>query len=210
MRSLGARDLSLFDEARATEWIEGAPAAARSFEEIGVIRWEVIPDYPDYYFPTVAGSKATGRYLTGAPFDGSSSVSGELPAGCPAFPERHHLRRDVLWGGIASRTEWDHELLADRRASHVLTFGQGIAAAFLAAVIDRRIPILIETTVTALSVDDEGVVCGVEIIDADELESSRVGQVVLAPTGVHDWSPELSEEVHLIRPMTVAAWRLVR
>ena len=70
VRSLGARDLSLFDEARATEWIEGAPAAARSFEEIGVIRWEVIPDYPDYYFPTVAGSKATGRYLNGAPFDG--------------------------------------------------------------------------------------------------------------------------------------------
>jgi len=193
VRTLAARDPSLFDDERATEWIDGASAAAKAFEDMGVIRWEVIPDYPDYYFPGVAGSRATGRYLTGAPFDGSRL--GEWRSrllNAPHFPSGITYGEMFAWGGIASRTEWDHELLAERRARDVLTFGQGIAAAFLAAVIDRQIPILTETTVTSLNVDDDGVVGGVTIIDRDGAESRLTGWVVLA-TGAHDWSPELSE-----------------
>jgi 3-oxosteroid 1-dehydrogenase len=193
VRSLGARDPSLFDDDRATEWIDGARAAAQAFEEKGVIRWEVIPDYPDYYYPAVEGSKATGRYLTGAPFDGSRlGESRSLLLDAPHFPSGITYGEMFAWGGIASRTEWDHDLLNQRREHDVLTFGQGIAAAFLGAVLDRHIPIMTDTTVTSLRVGDDGIVCGVTIVDRDGVESTRDGRVVLA-TGAHDWSPELSE-----------------
>ena len=71
IRALAEVDPKAFDEKLAEEWILGASEAAEYFESTGVVAWTVIPDYPDYYFPTVSGSKSSGRYITGAPFQGS-------------------------------------------------------------------------------------------------------------------------------------------
>ena len=193
VRALAERDPSLFDDNRAREWINGARDAAGAFEELGVIRWELIPDYPDYYFPGVAGSRPTGRYLTGAPFEGANLGEWrDRLLDAPHFPSGITYAEMFGWGGIATRNEWDQTVLAQRREQDVLTFGQGIAAAFLSAVLDRPIDVLAETTVTELLTNDDGDVCGVTAFDADGEQRTLLGSVILA-TGAHDWSSELSE-----------------
>ncbi len=194
VRSLASGDPSLFDDDRAREWIHGARAAAANFEHLGVIEWELIPDYPDYYFPEVPGSRPTGRYLTGAPFDGARLGDWrDRLLDAPHFPSGITYGEMFAWGGIATRSEWDQRVIAQRKEDDVLTFGQGIAGAFLAAVLERQIEVRVDTTVTSLSTDAHGAVCGVTAVDGSGSEHVLHGRVILA-TGAHDWSTELSEK----------------
>ena len=187
IRTLAEVDPKAFDEALADEWIRGASEAAEYFESTGVIEWTVIPEYPDYYFPTVRGSKSSGRYITGAPFAGSSLGEARgLLHNAPHFPSGITYGEMFAWGGIVSKTTWDHELMAQRRADDVMTFGQGIAGHFLAAVVKRGIRILSGTAVTELIVNAERDVEGVVAIDRDGRRIELHGPVILA-TGAHDW-----------------------
>jgi 3-oxosteroid 1-dehydrogenase len=181
----------LFDPARAREWVRSAVEAARWFEEVGVIEWSVIPDYPDYYFPDARGSKPTGRYLTGAPFDGRSlGEARALLVDAPHWPIGITYEDMFAWGGLSSRDRWDHDIIARRRADDVLTFGQGIAGWFLRGVVERAIPVRVGHVVTELLTSGDEVV-GLRAEGPDGRLEVR-GAVVLA-TGSHDWSNDLAD-----------------
>lgn len=185
-----SRDSTTLNPHRAVEWIEAAAAAAEYFEREQVISWETVPDYPDYYYPDLPGSKPTGRYLTGAPFDGRSlGPAREKLLVSPHFPVGIRYAEMFAWGGMSSRTEWDWDLVARRREADVLTFGTGIAAAFFRGVLERGVDVRTEHEVIELMVDS-GAVTGV-CARGPEGEVTFGGQVVLA-TGAHDWSAELS------------------
>lgn len=185
-----SRDAASLDRYLAAQWIEGAAAAARFLEDLGVITWEVIPGYPDYYHPDLPGSRAAGRYLTGAPFDGRSlgADRDRLLVG-PHFPVGIRYGEMFAWGGLSSKTEWDWDLVARRRADDVLTFGTGIAAALFRGVLDRGVDVRTGHEVVGLVVES-GAVTGVRV-RGPHGESTITGEVILA-TGAHDWSEELS------------------
>lgn len=193
-----SRDAASLDRHLAGQWIAGAAEAARFLEDLGVITWEVIPGYPDYYYPELPGSRAAGRYLTGAPFDGRRlGADRERLLVSPHFPVGIRYGEMFAWGGLSSKTEWDWDLVAQRRADDVLTFGTGIAAALFRGVLDRGVDVRTEHEVTGLVVSG-GAVTGVRV-RGPQGESTISGQVVLA-TGAHDWSAELSAKFTGIPP----------
>ena len=188
------RDASSIDSVLCERWIRGAAAAARWLEERGAIRWEVIPDYPDYYFPTLPGSRPAGRYLTGAPFDGRQlGASRALLHVSPHFPVGITYAEMFAWGGMSSKTKWDWDLVSQRRADDILTFGTGIAAALFKAVLDRRVKLMLGTAAVELLSRAGPLsrqVTGLRATTpAGDIELH--GPVILA-TGAHDWSEEYS------------------
>lgn len=64
----------------------------------------------------------------------------------------------AAWDGRAGCRQWDHEVIADREAKDVRTFGGALAGYFLKAVLDRGIPIVAECRAERLLVEDGRVV----------------------------------------------------
>jgi 3-oxosteroid 1-dehydrogenase len=200
VRGAAERDAASLDEALARQWLGAAAEAAAWYERLGVVRWELVPGYPDYYHPDVAGSRAAGRYLTGAPFDGSAlGALRERLHVSPHFPVGVRYGEMFDWGGMSSKTAWDWPLVARRREQDVLTFGTGIAAAFLHGAAQRGVRLLHGHAAVELLTDAEGAVTGLRCATAGGETVELAGPVVLA-TGAHDWSPELTERFTGIAP----------
>jgi 3-oxosteroid 1-dehydrogenase len=188
VRAIAESDPELLDDEVAETWVRVAPEAARMFEDAGVIRWEIIPDYPDYYFPEAPGSAPRGRYLTGAPFDAARLGSWQdrlLPG--PHFPSGVTYGEMFAWGGQSSKTVWDWDLLARRRDEGVMTFGHGIAAAFVVGAVAAGVDLRTDHEVVELLTDDAGV-HGVRCRTPDGTVDLR-GTVVLA-SGSYDWDED--------------------
>lgn len=180
------RDEASIDSALCERWIRGAADAARWLEARGAIAWELIPDYPDYYFPTLPGSRPAGRYLTGAAFDGHTlGEARALLHTSPHFPVGITYSEMFTWGGMSSKTKWDWDLVARRRAADMLTFGTGIAGALFAAVLARRVRLLTEHAAVELLVKGDAVT-GLRC-QGPQGDLDLEGPVILA-TGAHDWS----------------------
>lgn len=191
VEAIAADHPELFDPAMAREWVEGAAVAARWFEKIGAIEWRMIPGYEDYYYPDAPGSRATGRYLTGQSFDGSSlGDNRKLILDAPGWPIGITYEEMFEWGGVAARDRWDTDVMAERRRDDIATFGQGIASWFAKGVLDRDIDVYTDQQVSSLLVDNGRVVGIRSEAPTGTIELS--GTVVLA-TGAHDWSRELAD-----------------
>jgi 3-oxosteroid 1-dehydrogenase len=91
-------------------------------------------------------------------------------------------------GGMAG--QWDRDLIAEREAKDVRTFGGAVAGYFLKAVMDRRVPIRTDIEVTRLIVD-KGCVVGVEINSSDKTTTVRASRGVVLATGQYDSNPRL-------------------
>lgn len=195
--ALAAKEPSVFEPERSREWTEQARLAAKWFEDHDVIEWTVIPDYPDYYYPDVDGSRPWGRYLTGAPFKGDElgDWRPKLLEG-PHFPSGITYAEMFEFGGLSRRTEFA-ALREERRADDVMTYGQGILAAFAAAARRLGVDLRLETEAVEL-LTDAGRVVGLRVQGPDG-EETRTGPVILA-TGSHDWSPEYSQRVTGLDP----------
>lgn len=181
----------LFSPGLAREWIEGAVEAARWFEENDVIRWRLIRDYEDYYFPDAPGSRPGGRYLTGEPFRGDTlGENRKLILDAPGWPIGITYEEMFAWGGVAARDRWDDDVLAQRRRDDIATFGQGIASWFAKGVFDRGIAVHTSESVDSLLTDGEQVV-GIRS-RAPWGDRELYGTVILA-TGAHDWSDDLAD-----------------
>jgi 3-oxosteroid 1-dehydrogenase len=190
-----ADDRGLIDRPVAEQWLAEAPKAAEYLARAGAITWEVIPGYPDYYFPDAPGSKAAGRYLTGAPFPGATLGAARARLlTTPHFP-LGVTYADVFESRAAPRGMG--RLVAERAADDVLTFGTGIAAHLFAAALRREIPILLEHRAIELVQRDDAVV-GV-VCDTSAGHKALFGDVILA-TSTYDWDPELVAEYSWLRP----------
>jgi 3-oxosteroid 1-dehydrogenase len=137
-------------------------AIAYMGEKAGV-RWKACQGLPDYYYPDAPGSKASGRYLSVELFDAKTLGEWQHKTWLtPIMPPGALHEEMYAWGGLAKVTTWDYELLGKRIAEDLRSFGPGMMGYFVkAAVIDRKIPALIETPVRALVADANGGVIGV-------------------------------------------------
>lgn len=191
VRAMTEAQPDLLDEPVMREWLETAPVAARWLEEIGAVTWEMIQGFPDYYYPTLPGSRPEGRYLTSAPFDGRRL--GQLRDALPPavhFPSGVNYGELFAWGGQASRRNWDESLLAERRRDDVMTFGQALVASLILAAHERDIEM--RTGARLISLHGEaGTVSGATLL-VEGTQRREQGAVMIA-TGSYDSDPELAE-----------------
>lgn len=209
----------LLDEAAMERWLTVAPEAMRYWEDVGAIRWEVIPDLADYH-SEAAGALEVGRYLTSAVIDGSElgewrdrlRVSPHFPVGM-TYAEMHikgrrssrleHGEDSEEYGvaqhaGVPAFGKTD-TAAATRSDADPLTFGTGVVASFLArALREPGVEIRLSTRVSGLLTDDAGAVIGVEA-DTPEGPQEFLGPVVLA-TSTYDWDAELVREFLGLEP----------
>jgi 3-oxosteroid 1-dehydrogenase len=198
VRSAAHRDATSVDPERSREWLTAAADAAAFLENIGAITWDIVPDYPDYYYPDAAGSAPTGRYLTASLYDASALGDAfETLHVSPHFPVGISYGEMFAWGGMSSKTEWDLGLVAQRRSEKILSFGTGIVAPLYKAVLDRGVDLRLSHRVTSVVRDDEGfeITC-----ETPEGTVTVLARTIILATGAHDWSPELMAEFTGIGP----------
>lgn len=213
VRDLTSEHPDLLDEVAMKRWLDIAPEAMEYWENVGAIRWEIIPDLADYH-SEAEGALEVGRYLTNAVIDGSElgewrdrlRVSPNFPVGM-TYAEMH------VKGRRSSSVTADEPTEEDEIAQHAgvpafgktdvagptasvgdpLTFGTGVVASFLARVLrEPGVEIRLSTPVSSLITDESGAVVGVRA-DSPDGPVELHGPVVLA-TSTYDWNPDLVEE----------------
>lgn len=172
-------------------YVDHAPEALKFFETVAQVPFYLVEKLPDHYYPAGQGSKPFGRSHQVRPFEAFSL--GSWQKRLDLTPYRHGrvtFEEMTARGGMAGK--WDKALLAEREARDVRTFGGAVAGYFLKAVIDRQIPLRIETEVRRLIVD-EGSVVGVEIAAGGEFKNIRSSRGVVLATGQYDANPRLMD-----------------
>jgi|SoiMethySBSTD1v2_1073268.scaffolds.fasta_scaffold01557_9 3-oxosteroid 1-dehydrogenase len=170
------------------------PVAARYFQEKAGVRWKLIADFPDYYYPTAPGTLKAGRYLEPELFDGKLLGQWqELSYLSPHMPNGITHDEMFAWGGFTNILEWDLGLLGKRMSRDVRSFGPAMMGYFIkAALIDRGIPAYLETPLRALIVRD-GEVIGVRAERAGKAFTIRAKKGVVLAVGGYDYRPELTK-----------------
>lgn len=211
VRAIAHAHPEVLDEDAMRTWLRTAPVAARYWEQVGAIRWSVIPGLADYH-NEADGALGAGRYLTNEPIDGGVlgewreylRVSPYFPVGT-TYAEMFVKGRRLTYvdetedGGHAGMNAFglpgrQHEASAQVGGSDPLTFGTGVVASFLARVLrEDRVRIRRSHPVTELLTGQDGRVVGVRA-DGPDGPVTEHGVVVLA-TSSYDWSPELVKEI---------------
>jgi 3-oxosteroid 1-dehydrogenase len=214
VRHIGHAHPEYLDEAAMKRWLAVSPVAIRHWEDVGAIRWAVIPGLADYH-NEAPGAQPAGRYLTNERIDGS--ILGEWRAKLrisPYFPvgttyaemfekgrrltqvdDEDGQRRIGLGAGLRHAGEpRQRGRPAAATGADPLTFGPGVVGSFLAKALQYpNIRFLLEHPVTELLRDAQGQVTGAR---AQSPAGPVVfeGTVVLA-TSTYDWDAELVQEL---------------
>jgi 3-oxosteroid 1-dehydrogenase len=171
------------------------PAIEYMGKEAGVA-WIAVEGLPDYYYPDAPGSHAGGRYLSVDLFEGKTlgEWQGLTYPMTPHVPPGALHREMYAWGGLACVTKWDYELIGQRIANDVRSFGPGLMGWFVkAAMVDRAIPAFVSTPARALVVDG-GAVVGVRAEREGRDFWVRARRGVVLAVGGYDWNPELAKQ----------------
>lgn len=218
VRDIASDHPELLDEDALARWLTTAPEALRHWEEVGAIRWAIIPGLADYH-AEADGAAPVGRYLTNEPIDGSElgewrdrmRISPYFPVG-DTYAELFEKGRRQAYvddsdavstdaaesvpdhAGVPAFGAPDRAEAAAEAESDRLTFGTGVTASFAArALREDRVEVLLSHRVVELLTDDAGRVVGVRAEGPDGTVERR-GPVVLA-TSTYDWDPELVGEI---------------
>lgn len=197
VRHLNADTPDFLEEEALSQWLQDSRDAAQYFEDMGVVRWDVIPDYPDYY-QEAPGARKTGRYLT-ATYRASHlgdalsllRISPHFPVGSTYDSILSEGLRASAFGASGS----DSSALAE--PEDLLTFGTGVVAPFLAAALERDIPVKLKHRVTRLLRDGNRVTGAVAEHDGHEVTFD--GNVVLSTSG-YDWDDEAARDYLGLEP----------
>lgn len=171
-------------------FVDTAPRMLRYLEERTPLRFSAMTA-TDYHVE-LPGGKLSGRSVEPQPFDTNSLGEWRArlrPPSSSAFP----ITRQEAFGEFdAFYRPWTipQDLVAERMGKGIVALGQALAAGLLKAVLDREIPILLDTRAQALIMED-GRVVGVRAGRNGESVDIRVkGAVVLATAGF-EWSEPL-------------------
>lgn len=178
----------LHDPHLTRNYLVHAPLVLRWFAEEARVGFVVIPDFPDYYFPKARASRANGRYVESAPFDGTTLGEWQtLTHLSPQMTSGLTMGEAVEHGGNMAFGEWDRTLFDDRREHDIRTYGPGLGAGFVKAALDRGITLLVGTAAEELIVED-GRVVGVRAQRDGRDYFIRALRGVLLAAGGYDWN----------------------
>ncbi len=195
------------DPELAEIFLDMSPIACQYLEDKAGVRWKTIPNFADYYYPQVEGALKEGRYLETEIFKGADLGEWQhLSRLTPHMPTGITAEEMFDWGGGAAMLSWDFQLLGQRMVEDCRTFGPGLMAYFVKAVmVDRKIPAYLDTPVRELVVED-GAVIGVKAEREGKDFWIKAAKGVLLGLGGYDWNDELTRsyeqmtEVHSACP----------
>ena len=188
MHYIGGGRLS---EEKMLAYVDRAPLALKFFQNCG-IRFRVVRGVTDHYHGKAPGSRAEGRSLEVeliSAYDlGDWRERVLTPDDVPIFVT---AEEQVSWGGINSFSNWDKDVVRERKARDMRGKGVGLVCHFLKALRDRGVPVVTGRTAARLDYDG-GRVTGVTM-DSGERIGARRG-VVLA-TGGYYANQQMAEEL---------------
>jgi 3-oxosteroid 1-dehydrogenase len=196
---LKAATRGMVAESRLLAYLEQAPRMLRYLEEKTWLKYRAMPHYSDYY-PQLPGAKPGNRTLDPLPFDAGRlgddftamrpPQPGTLIAGRVAMTagEAHSLlTKERGWIALFMRrmakywldVPWRFRSRRDRR----LTLGSSLVGSLRRSMIDRNIPLWLNTPFDALVVDARRVV---GVVAAQNGKTVRIGArrgIILAAGG---------------------------
>jgi 3-oxosteroid 1-dehydrogenase len=186
------------NEERLKKYMHTAPKMLHYLEEKTRVRFSPLEETPDYY-PDTPGARMQGRSIEAVPFDGLA-LGEELELLRMPHPQELVFGRFMLTSleaQQAARGGMGKLAIAKKMAGYALniparrktqrstrlTLGNALAARLRASLLDRGVPLWLETPVTELIVED-GRVTGVKALryGAEMRIQARKG-VVLAAGG---------------------------
>ncbi|KUE87430.1 3-oxosteroid 1-dehydrogenase [Cupriavidus necator] len=207
------------DPQRVRAYLEQAPRMLQYLEQQAGVRYYTLPRYADY-FQKVPGAMPGYRALDPMPFDGAQlreefarlrpPSPGTLVGGRVAVTsaEAHALLcRAPGWLGLAVRQfarywldlGWRRKTRRDRR----LTLGNSLVGGLRRAMMDRAIPLWLDTALQDLIVED-GTVRGVRAVQDGRVVEIRALRGVILAAGGFERNQAMREQ-YLPQP-TQAAW----
>lgn len=170
-------------EANLDAYVERADDTLRYFGDLG-LRFQLVRNVPDIYYGIAPGTKVEGRMIEIQLFAARELGDWRDRVRVSPYAQRRATFDEaVRWGGRGTFAEWDEKLQAEREAIDARGLGAGIIAAFVKALLDRGVPLVLNAAVGRLLVAD-GRVCGaVAVIDGRKQTIRATGGVVLATGG---------------------------
>jgi 3-oxosteroid 1-dehydrogenase len=180
------------DKALQLRFLHSSPEALEYYAREAGVRWQ-IARAPDGYHPA-PGTLPVGRAIGTDPILGSELGEWQHKLHqSPGMPAGVSFDQLFEWGGFTNVAGWDWELIAQNMADDLRSLGPGLMAYFVkAALVDRSIPVLLETRAERLTVDVEGAVIGVRAVRNGEEIEVRARRGVLIATGGYDWNAEMT------------------
>ncbi|WP_150303725.1 FAD-binding protein [Pseudomonas saliphila] len=189
------------DDTRLRAYLVKAPEMIAWLEKRTRVRYAVADKYPDYY-PHLPGSLAGGRTLDPELFD-LSLLGDQLPAlreaapgnmlmGKIAWTARHAhkamskssgWRLMILWLMLRYKLDFNWRKKTNSKRDRRSALGNALVASLRASLLDRQVPVWLNTEFREL-IEEDGRVCGV-VVDRNG-ESLRIGArcgVILASGG---------------------------
>jgi len=197
------------DPQRLRAYLDHAPRMLRYLEERAGVKYYSLPRYADY-FQKLPGAMPGYRALDPMPFDGARlgeefdrlrpSSPGTLVSGRVAVTsaEAHVLLcRSPGWLGLAVRQfarywldlGWRRKTRRDRR----LTLGNGLVGGLRRAMMDRDIPLWLDTALQDLIVED-GIVRGVRAVQNGKTVEIRARRGVILAAGGFERNQSMREQ----------------
>jgi 3-oxosteroid 1-dehydrogenase len=182
------------DEHRMATFVDRGREAVKFFEDAGV-RFRVVRGLTDHYHGTAPGTRAVGRSLEVELISGFELGEWRervlTPHDVPCFVT---AEEQVAWGGINNFSNWDQDLVRERKARDMRGKGLGLICHFLKALRIRNVPVLTEQHVDRLLVEDKRVT-GV-VMQSGARIAARKG-VILA-TGGYSANAQMSRDFEQI------------
>jgi 3-oxosteroid 1-dehydrogenase len=177
------------DESVLSAFVDASPIALEFFDRCGV-KMQLVPSFPDHYFPVAPGSISIGRTLEASPV--SIAELGEWAGklrDSHIDPHRVSVEEFVSSGGLVNRRNRDQRLIAERNEKGIRTCGLALVAHLLKAYLARGGPVFLGLGVDRLLHDGNGV-NGIRTSNGQGIVATRA--VVLA-TGGWEGDPELAK-----------------
>lgn len=190
------------DDALIQTFVEVAPEMLRYLENHTPLRFSAMTA-TDYH-PELPGGKRAGRSVEPQPFDtrtlGDWRVRLRPPSSSP-FPV---TRQEAFGKFDAFYRPWTipQDVVVERMGQGIVCLGQAVAGGLLRAVLDRKIPIELETRARSLIVEG-GDIVGVRAARQMETLDFYINSSVILATAGFEWNEALKANF-LGGPVTAA------
>lgn len=188
LRYLGSDELN---EARLTTFVDRSPEVLRQFSDWG-IRFRLVRGVTDHYYGLAPGAATEGRTLEPELISGLELGEWQhriaIPEGVPSYVT---AEEQVAWGGMNRFSQWDQDIIRERKARDMRGKGLALVCHFVKALNERKVPILTQRKVQRLLQDGDRVV-GVQMENGAAIMAKK--GVVLA-TGGYDSNIDLARHL---------------
>lgn len=188
MRFLGGGE---HNEERLITFVERSPAVLKRFADWG-IPFRLVRGVTDHYFGMAPGAVTEGRTLEAELISGFELGPWKdrivIPDDVPCYVT---AEEQVLWGGMNRFSQWDQDVVRERKARDMRGKGLGLVCHFVKALNDRGIAIKTGQKIQSLLFDGQRV-AGVRMAGGTTIPAAK--GVVLA-TGGYDWNVKLARDL---------------